>query len=101
MEVGCDDGNRTPGDGCDDNCRVEEGFLCWHGDFDSPDLCTEECGDRRNMRFKDCDDGNLDSYDGCDGDCNIETGWICLGGDSRGPQPTQDFCVEVCGDGFN
>lgn len=28
MEWQCDDGNRDPGDGCDDNCRVEEGFLC-------------------------------------------------------------------------
>jgi cysteine-rich repeat protein len=24
----CDDGNRDPGDGCDENCTVEDGFHC-------------------------------------------------------------------------
>ena len=46
MEWACDDGNLRQGDGCDDNCRVEEGFLCDGGTTLAPDVCHEECGDR-------------------------------------------------------
>lgn len=28
MEERCDDGNLMNGDGCDQNCRVEDGFVC-------------------------------------------------------------------------
>lgn len=45
MEWSCDDGNTKPGEGCDDNCRVEEGFLCAGGTMSTPDECHEECGD--------------------------------------------------------
>jgi len=27
-EEACDDGNTIPGDGCDDTCRIERGWLC-------------------------------------------------------------------------
>ena len=37
MEWSCDDGNTKPGEGCDDNCRVEEGFLCAGGTMSTPD----------------------------------------------------------------
>ena len=36
---GCDDGNQAAGDGCDQECRVEEGFLCAGGSLTSPDRC--------------------------------------------------------------
>jgi len=92
MEEGCDDGNNLNGDGCDMNCRVENGFVCedeidWIPDecyrqrvgvtytiggfadcpplmpftdeFNPtskdgaplmPDVCKEDCGDRRSFR---------------------------------------------------
>ena len=36
----CDDGNQIDGDGCDQYCRVEEGYLCNSGSSTSPDICS-------------------------------------------------------------
>ncbi len=53
----CDDGNVTPGDGCDEFCLDETGTTCGDG--------TPE-GD------EECDDGNTVDDDGCDGLCRTE-----------------------------
>jgi cysteine-rich repeat protein len=53
----CDDGNPRNGDGCDENCQIEE---------------PPACGDGRIDLGEDCDDGNLDNGDGCDSQCNNE-----------------------------
>ena len=37
--VECDDGNREDGDGCDHNCRVEDGYICSGGRINAPDIC--------------------------------------------------------------
>ena len=37
----CDDGNQISGDGCSEECTVEEGWLC---DDAEPSQCTEEKG---------------------------------------------------------
>jgi cysteine-rich repeat protein len=47
----CDDGNQTPGDGCDDQCLME---FCGNGRVDPGEVC---------------DDGDNSSGDGCSGDC--------------------------------
>ncbi|ACY13585.1 DUF4215 domain-containing protein [Haliangium ochraceum] len=52
----CDDGNNTPGDGCDADCRVES-----------------ECGNGTTEPGEECDDGNTASGDGCSGDCELES----------------------------
>ena len=62
----CDDGNLTPGDGCNRTCQLEEnlvasGFVCGNGVLED----GEECDDR-NRR-----DG-----DGCSSTCLLEVG-IC------------------------
>jgi hypothetical protein len=31
-----------------------------------PDVCKEDCGDRRHFHLDACDDGNWDKHDGCD-----------------------------------
>ncbi|MBT4540559.1 hypothetical protein HOC35_03525 [Candidatus Woesearchaeota archaeon] len=54
----CDDGNLDNGDGCSEECEVEE----YCGDAIIQELLEEEC-----------DDGNLIEGDGCDEECNIET----------------------------
>jgi len=36
----CDDGNNNDGDGCDKNCKIEEGFKCFKND-DQPDSCID------------------------------------------------------------
>ena len=37
----CDDGNQADGDGCDQECRVEEGFVCTGGSIICPDKCRD------------------------------------------------------------
>jgi cysteine-rich repeat protein len=62
---GCDDGNTTPGDGCDGNCETEA--VCGNG--------VLEIGEE-------CDDGNTTPGDGCDEFCQSEnTCLITLTGD--------------------
>lgn len=50
----CEDGNASPGDGCDQNCQIE---------------ILPECGDLVIDPGEVCDDGNDDDGDGCRGDC--------------------------------
>jgi cysteine-rich repeat protein len=53
----CDDGNTTPGDGCDASCMVE--YAC------SDSVVHPVVGEQ-------CDDGNMASGDGCSDTCQIE-----------------------------
>ncbi|PKN45760.1 MAG: hypothetical protein CVU59_08110 [Deltaproteobacteria bacterium HGW-Deltaproteobacteria-17] len=63
----CDDGNRTPGDGCDAACRVEAGWDC----VGTPSFCDGLCGDGQVLGLEVCDDGvNDGTYDGCMADCH-------------------------------
>ncbi len=72
----CDDGNITPGDGCNAACRL---FQCGDTLLDAP--------------FEECDDGNTQADDGCDGNfCFAETGFACAGAPST--------CSAICGDGL-
>jgi cysteine-rich repeat protein len=64
----CDDGNTTPGDGCDALCQVEPGFVC------TPGTCqTSTCGDGLFDPWAGelCDDGNSDDSDGCTTACTL------------------------------
>ncbi|TNV83381.1 hypothetical protein FGO68_gene15141 [Halteria grandinella] len=89
----CDDGNLLPGDGCSPTCHQEDGYTC----TSFPSICSETCGDGRNLGLLPCDDGNKFSGDGCSPSCEIELGFTCGGGN-----PVQrDICHELCGDGRN
>jgi cysteine-rich repeat protein len=65
----CDDGNRSPGDGCDQSCHYgpERFAKCGNGLIDGGEQC---------------DDGNRTSGDGCTSQCCIEENWNtrCPGG---------------------
>jgi len=97
LEVGeaCDDGNATPGDGCDALCLLELGQPC-----DEPDDCESEfCS---NADICACDDsGDCASGQDCSGDVcvspdcgdgNIDTGEAC---DDAGTTPG-DGCNAQC-----
>ncbi len=69
----CDDGANAPGDGCDANCQIEEGFGC-EGE---PSVCAPICGDSLIVAPESCDDGNAQAADGCSDLCEMETGFVC------------------------
>ena len=75
-EETCDDGNATPGDGCDGTCQLESGFICpVPGE---PCESTLYCGDGLDGPDEACDDGNNESGDGCSADCTVvEPGYSC------------------------
>jgi cysteine-rich repeat protein len=83
----CDDGNLTAGDGCGNNCRVEQAWQC----TGTPSVCTFTCGNGVVNATEQCDDGNINPSDGCNGTCNVEAGYICAGMPS--------VCVLTCGNG--
>ena len=53
----CDDGNQTPGDGCEVDCSITQ--------------ITAACGDGTVDLGEACDDGNLLAGDGCETDCTV------------------------------
>ena len=93
----CDDNNITPGDGCDSNCAVEDGWECTLGDT-TTSVCTEVWGDGRIMSSYSSailwDDGNNIDGDGCSSTCIVESGWTWSGGDT-----TASKCIDKWGDG--
>ena len=40
-EYECDDGNKNNGDGCDKECRIEEGYSCNGGNPSTADICRD------------------------------------------------------------
>lgn len=74
----CDDGNFLPGDGCNEQCLTEPGFVC----FTFQPCQRTTCGngsiefDFDTRTGERCDDGNDVAGDGCD-QCVIEPGFIC------------------------
>lgn len=95
----CDDGKSAitgapaAGDGCDEACHVEPGFVCPVAGT----ACRPICGDELIRGRESCDDG-VDpatgapaAEDGCDTNCRLEPGFICPEG-----QPCR---LTICGDG--
>ena len=86
----CDDGNKTPGDGCSAICQIPAGWTC----TGSPSVCNMAgvCGDGILGASEACDDMNTTGGDGCSADCKkVETGYECRVPGRR--------CVPACGDG--
>jgi cysteine-rich repeat protein len=94
----CDDGGTATGDGWDNNCVVETGWIWSGGSTSVADTCFEICGDgiRFNSLSSYWDDGNTLSGDGCDNGWAIETGWLWSGGTTS----AADGCTEIWGDGI-
>ena len=83
----CDDGNLKDGDGCNNKCQIETGYLCVGG----PSTCTFACGNGKLDSGEACDDGNAKQGDGCSDTCVVETGYGCAGMPST--------CTPTCGNG--
>lgn len=79
----CDDGNTAAFDGCEEFCRVEDGWIC----PPTGGACSRtSCGDGVREGSEQCDDANLEIGDGCTPFCDIEPS--CTGG----------VCSPICGD---
>lgn len=84
-----DTGAPVGGDGCDENCQLEPGWVCPSGE-----ACRRTtCGDGLAEGSEQCDDGNDQPYDGCAPDCTKEP--VC--GTDTSPVGA---CVSSCGDGI-
>jgi len=89
----CDDGGRVAGNGCDPDCRLEQGFKCTDpgGAATNPDTCSATtCGSLGQEGTEQCDDNNGLPYDGCF-ECKNEP---CKNSGSG------FACASVCGDGM-
>jgi cysteine-rich repeat protein len=88
----CDDGNTDPGDGCNQQCRLEYVDPCLGGHC----TLTQICGNAQLEQAELCDDGNLYTGDGCSYDCTLEPGYVC-----RVPGTPCELLVipPGCGDG--
>ncbi len=97
----CDDGNMMNGDGCNEDCLLENGQVCADRNqcesgvcdaAENPDVCepADTCGNSDLEGTEACDDGNPNAGDGCSNSCAVEPGWTC-------PTPGTP-CQEICGD---
>ncbi|CAI2363645.1 unnamed protein product [Moneuplotes crassus] len=92
----CDDGNWKNGDGCNQDCNVENTWTC---NSASPSVCERNCtwnlGTNPADLTTECYDENTDDGDGCDKDCEVEEGYVCEWDDSD----KKSECELDCGDG--
>jgi cysteine-rich repeat protein len=100
----CDDGNTTPGDGCDGQCQLEPSPNCGDGTVDF--ALGEQCDDGNTMSGDGCDDQcQLEAPPGCgDGTLDLALGEECDDGNTSpgdGCSPTCQFETVgvLCGDG--
>jgi|GEM_PF-4369879 len=70
----CDDGNIVAGDGCNDVCAPEDGWIC---DVAGQACVKPVCSDGKVEGSESCDDGNDLSGDGCTSGCKREGGYVC------------------------
>jgi len=98
----CDDGNGRMGDGCNGVCEQEPSFACPEAGPCEP---SNHCGDGAVETGEVCDDGNTTGGDGCSADClTLEPSALCA---TPGvPHPVQCDCgdgqvarAEACDDG--
>ena len=74
----CDDNNIDNGDGCDANCKVENGYNCTNEPF-AVSYCKKDdavCGNgiAELNKMETCDDRNRRNGDGCNSNCMLESG---------------------------
>ena len=78
----CDDGNTDNGDGCSNQCLIEEMYQCTNANANSQtgNYCFSRCGDGESNCSngdwdcsEECDDGNNFDGDGCSAfTCTVE-----------------------------
>ena len=104
----CDDGNRTPGDGCNAFCAIEPA-ICGNNLVEAPETCDDGnttsgdgcsnvcvaeqpvvCGNAVLETNEECDDGNLLNNDGCSNICEFEIPEFCGDGLVQAPEQCDD-----------
>jgi fibro-slime domain-containing protein len=85
----CDDSNTNGGDGCDEGCKTEAGWLCT---LPGVRCVAAQCGDGIAVGKEQCDDGNAQDGDGCSAGCALEEGYAC-------PEAGKPCKTTTCGDG--
>ncbi len=122
----CDDGNASSGDGCSDECQLENcgngvldgGETCDDGNSDNSDACPDDpanggmclsatCGDgfvwSTDGGNETCDDGNSDNSDGCSDECQLENcgNGVLDGGETcdDGNSDNSDACPDDAANG--
>ncbi len=92
----CDDGNAAAGDGCDDHCQIELGYVC---PIAAAACVAARCGDGIIAGSEECDDGNSNAGDGCSATCALEEGFACQKS-VPGAGSSSSVCHRTtCGDG--
>ena len=85
----CDDAGTGTGDGCDDTCKEEDGWIC---NGASPTVCTEDLSDSTIVGDEVCDDGTPGDGRGCTADgLGVLPGWDC-------PCTPDCKCTPICND---
>ncbi|MEW6432352.1 MAG: DUF4215 domain-containing protein [Myxococcota bacterium] len=111
----CDDGNMTPGDGCEGDCTVTRVPRCGNGVKEGAEACDDgnsvpgdgcendctispTCGNGTPEGGEQCDDGNRTAGDGCEPDCTLTPVATCGNGVREGAEACDDG-NRVAGDG--
>jgi len=113
----CDDGNSTPGDGCDGNCKIQANYECPTPGELCEKIPTEPavCGDGEVEGAETCDLGEdsagkslNDGTAGCLATCKVVDGWTCPGANQActkdpycGDSLVSSILGEQCDDGTN
>ncbi|HKO53944.1 MAG TPA: DUF4215 domain-containing protein [Polyangiaceae bacterium] len=112
----CDDGNGTPGDGCDGNCKLQANYRCPKpGEKCEPITTPAVCGNGDLENGETCDLGKdsagkslNDGTVGCLATCQVVAGWTCPGANQSctrdafcGDGVVSTILGEQCDDGTN
>lgn len=94
----CDDGNKLNGDGCDENCQVEPGYMCTSEEGDCERNSNGDCILRIPVTYRDFDASHSDFESGCAGD--VATTGILNDTLSGGKPSLSGDVSNMCTDGF-
>ena len=116
----CDDGNQTPGDGCENDCTLTQnnGAVCGNGVKEGAEQCDDGnqtpadgcendctfthdvqpvCGNGVKEANEACDDGNQTAGDGCENDCTETVSTVEMCPNTIAP-PSSGTCDVTPGD---
>jgi fibro-slime domain-containing protein len=94
----CDDGNKLNGDGCDENCLVEPGYMCTAQEGDCERNANGDCILRIPVTYRDFDASHSDFESGCAGD--VATTGILNSTLSSGKPSLSGAVSNMCTTGF-
>jgi cysteine-rich repeat protein len=103
----CDDGNMTPGDGCENDCTLTRTARCGNGVKEGAEACDDgnqqlgdgcendctispTCGNGMKEGTEQCDDGNMTPGDGCEPGCTLTPATSCGNGVREGSEACDD-----------